>query len=56
LATGINTVPGAAVRKVVFSTQKAEEWAERAIQEMILADNRAQVVVEEKQAKKKKGK
>ena len=29
LATGINAVPGAAVGKVVFSAQKAEEWAER---------------------------
>ena len=28
-ATGINAVPGAAVGKVVFSAQKAEEWAER---------------------------
>src|SRR5712692_6525618 len=28
LATGINAVPGAAVGKVVFSAQKAEEWAE----------------------------
>src|SRR6266849_3050448 len=27
LATGINAVPGAAVGKVVFSAQKAEEWA-----------------------------
>jgi pyruvate,orthophosphate dikinase len=29
LATGINAVPGAAVGKVVFSAQKAEQWAER---------------------------
>src|SRR5207247_6846081 len=29
LATGINAVPGAAVGKVVFSAQRAEEWAER---------------------------
>jgi pyruvate,orthophosphate dikinase len=29
LATGINAVPGAAVGRVVFSAQKAEEWAER---------------------------
>src|SRR3989475_28905 len=29
LATGINAVPGAAVGKVVFSAQKAEEWAAR---------------------------
>jgi pyruvate,orthophosphate dikinase len=29
LATGINAVPGAAVGKVVFSAQKAEEWATR---------------------------
>ena len=29
LATGINAVPGAAVGKVVFSAQKAEEWAEK---------------------------
>src|SRR5260370_20552198 len=29
LATGINAVPGAAVGKVVFSAQKAEEWAGR---------------------------
>ncbi|HTF26308.1 MAG TPA: pyruvate, phosphate dikinase [Candidatus Limnocylindria bacterium] len=29
VATGINAVPGAAVGKVVFSAQKAEEWAER---------------------------
>ncbi len=29
LATGINAVPGAAVGKVAFSAQKAEEWAER---------------------------
>jgi pyruvate, orthophosphate dikinase len=29
LATGINAVPGAAVGKVVFSAQQAEEWAER---------------------------
>jgi pyruvate, orthophosphate dikinase len=29
LAAGINAVPGAAVGKVVFSAQKAEEWAER---------------------------
>src|SRR5437868_11424974 len=29
LATGINAVPGAAVGKVVFSAQKAEEWVER---------------------------
>jgi len=29
IATGINAVPGAAVGKVVFSAQKAEEWAER---------------------------
>ena len=29
LGTGINAVPGAAVGKVVFSAQKAEEWAER---------------------------
>jgi pyruvate,orthophosphate dikinase len=28
LVTGINAVPGAAVGKVVFSAQKAEEWAE----------------------------
>lgn len=28
LATGINAVPGAAVGRVVFSAQKAEEWAE----------------------------
>src|SRR5207245_3736403 len=27
LATGINAVPGAAVGKVVFSAQRAEEWA-----------------------------
>jgi pyruvate, orthophosphate dikinase len=30
LAHGIDAVPGAAVGKVVFSAQKAEEWAERA--------------------------
>jgi pyruvate,orthophosphate dikinase len=29
LATGINAVPGAACGKVVFSAQKAEEWAEK---------------------------
>src|SRR6267378_819768 len=29
LATGINAVPGAAVGKVVFSAQRAEEWAAR---------------------------
>ncbi len=29
LATGINAVPGAAVGKVVFSAQRAEEWTER---------------------------
>src|SRR5882757_6486842 len=29
VATGINAVPGSAVGKVVFSAQKAEEWAER---------------------------
>ena len=29
LANGINAVPGAAVGKVVFSAQKAEEWAAR---------------------------
>ena len=29
LATGIDAVPGAAVGKVVFSAQKAEEWAEK---------------------------
>jgi pyruvate,orthophosphate dikinase len=29
LAAGINAVPGAAVGKVVFSAQRAEEWAER---------------------------
>src|SRR5882762_8728299 len=29
LVSGINAVPGAAVGKVVFSAQKAEEWAER---------------------------
>jgi pyruvate,orthophosphate dikinase len=29
LATGINAVPGAAVGKVVFSAQKAEDWAAR---------------------------
>ncbi len=29
LAHGIDAVPGAAVGKVVFSAQKAEEWAER---------------------------
>lgn len=29
IATGINAVPGAAVGKVIFSAQKAEEWAER---------------------------
>src|SRR5208283_2401013 len=28
LGTGINAVPGAAVGKVVFSAEKAEEWAE----------------------------
>jgi pyruvate,orthophosphate dikinase len=29
LAAGINAVPGAAVGRVVFSAQRAEEWAER---------------------------
>ncbi len=29
LGTGIDAVPGAAVGKVVFSAQKAEEWAEK---------------------------
>src|SRR5467141_1790151 len=29
LATGINAVPGAAVGKVVFSAQRAEDWAAR---------------------------
>jgi pyruvate,orthophosphate dikinase len=36
LVSGINAVPGAAVGKVVFSAQKAEEWAERGEQVILV--------------------